>query len=228
MQAWRTPWSSHARFNDDAAVCDIFVQPFSYVIMTTLPCGQHTYCVDCIIRHVLARLDQNTLEVRCPGYECRQGEPWRFRFLENIAKINPRVRPQLDRVSAALATAQARSDLPIIVRRPIAPMLSFSTIWNNHSAANRCIGKFFCESYDRCYCTTCSLPWLDCAARHFKRESEDRTRKFLRNSSNYNNCPWCKIPIEKTDGCRHMRCRSCRKQFCWDCLVRREHYICTC
>ncbi|CAJ1339625.1 unnamed protein product [Effrenium voratum] len=30
-------------------------------------------------------------------------------------------------------------------------------------------------------------------------------------------CPGCKCPTEKTEGCNHMECPSCRCNWCWTC-----------
>jgi hypothetical protein len=37
-------------------------------------------------------------------------------------------------------------------------------------------------------------------------------------AANTKRCPRCKTPIEKDEGCNHMSCRNCRKEFCWICM----------
>lgn len=42
-------------------------------------------------------------------------------------------------------------------------------------------------------------------------------------------CPFCKYPIEKNEGCPHMHCMMCKKDFCWECLRSFDdfdHYDC--
>ncbi|KAG4079792.1 hypothetical protein HA402_014923 [Bradysia odoriphaga] len=42
-------------------------------------------------------------------------------------------------------------------------------------------------------------------------------------------CPNCRIAIEKNGGCNHMKCFSCKHEFCWKCLVawfRHTEYRC--
>jgi hypothetical protein len=35
-------------------------------------------------------------------------------------------------------------------------------------------------------------------------------------------CPGCKRPIQKRDGCDHMKCSQCRYEFCYKCLANYE------
>jgi ankyrin repeat/IBR domain-containing protein 1 len=47
------------------------------------------------------------------------------------------------------------------------------------------------------------------------REAASTSQWMLYNSKP---CPNCNVPIEKNDGCNHMRCFKCRHDFCWVCL----------
>lgn len=45
---------------------------------------------------------------------------------------------------------------------------------------------------------------------------KSKSRTWIRD--NTKPCPRCKIPIEKGNGCDHMRCMACKHDFCWKCL----------
>ena len=36
-------------------------------------------------------------------------------------------------------------------------------------------------------------------------------------------CPWCNIKTQKTEGCTHMTCSRCEKEWCWSCGCKVEH-----
>jgi hypothetical protein len=48
----------------------------------------------------------------------------------------------------------------------------------------------------------------------------DGTDEFAQWKSNNDvrDCPTCAAPIQKSDGCDHMECRSCRAHICWRCM----------
>ena len=46
----------------------------------------------------------------------------------------------------------------------------------------------------------------------------DEAANFLWLVTNSKPCPNCRSPIQKTDGCNHIKCSKCRHDFCWVCL----------
>lgn len=50
-----------------------------------------------------------------------------------------------------------------------------------------------------------------------KTEVRKETRAKLWTRLHTKNCPECSTPIQRTGGCKHMRCAVCSKNFCWVC-----------
>ena len=48
-------------------------------------------------------------------------------------------------------------------------------------------------------------------------ESEDAANCYWL-VTNCKACPSCKSPIQKNEGCNHMKCSKCKFDFCWVCL----------
>ncbi|GAU90593.1 hypothetical protein RvY_02991 [Ramazzottius varieornatus] len=49
------------------------------------------------------------------------------------------------------------------------------------------------------------------------REALEEAANSLWLVTNSKPCPGCKSPIQKTDGCNHMKCLKCKHDFCWIC-----------
>ena len=49
-------------------------------------------------------------------------------------------------------------------------------------------------------------------------------KKNLITSVRVKHCPFCNYPVEKGEGCDHMRCAMCFKEFCWACLGKWTDY----
>lgn len=41
----------------------------------------------------------------------------------------------------------------------------------------------------------------------------------LKREMGVRDCPKCKTPIQKSDGCNHMTCLACKSHMCWVCLM---------
>ena len=67
-------------------------------------------------------------------------------------------------------------------------------------------------------CGTASHPELSCAVNKAFHTGDDDTLFELASEHGWKQCPRCAIMIEFTHGCNHMRCTSCRHDFCYLCL----------
>ena len=70
-------------------------------------------------------------------------------------------------------------------------------------------------------CTTCQITSHDgMTCEVYKRIGTDGDEEFQRwkQENDVKDCPICKVPIEKSEGCNHMECRNCKTHICWFCL----------
>ena len=70
-------------------------------------------------------------------------------------------------------------------------------------------------------CTACQITshdGLSCAV--YKSAAVEGNEEFQtwKRANDVKDCPGCKAPIEKSDGCNHMECRNCKTHICWVCL----------
>ena len=80
--------------------------------------------------------------------------------------------------------------------------------------------EFKCQKCQKFYCLECMVPFhVGKTCRQFKAARDDKgDDKFLRfvKGSKFKQCPQCKVWVEKSHGCDHMRC-TCGRHFCYRC-----------
>ena len=69
--------------------------------------------------------------------------------------------------------------------------------------------KCGCEYHAPTDCQTIKLWLTKCA-------DDSETANYI--SAHTKDCPECKMTIEKNGGCNHIKCYSCKQEFCWMCL----------
>ena len=80
---------------------------------------------------------------------------------------------------------------------------------------------FTCPACLTPICTTCQITSHDgMTCEVYKRIGTDGDEEFQRwkQENDVKDCPTCKVPIEKSEGCNHMECRNCKTHICWFCL----------
>lgn len=84
-----------------------------------------------------------------------------------------------------------------------------------------------CKNDNCLICRTLSHPDRDCYLNiEIKEKLEDETEKSFYELG-YKKFPKCKIYIELSYGCNHMKCWNCSYEFCFECLTRWKGNICS-
>jgi len=79
--------------------------------------------------------------------------------------------------------------------------------------------KIECPHCDYELCLTCNRPWHAGTGCDKAKQKEDEDSVKEIKTMGAKPCPSCGVNIEKESGCDHMTCRTCRHNFCWQCLV---------
>jgi len=81
--------------------------------------------------------------------------------------------------------------------------------------------EFKCKVCKKHYCLSCMVPFhIGKSCAEFRRtvKADENDEKFLKfvKGSKFKQCPKCKIWVQKSHGCDHMRCQ-CGMHFCYSC-----------
>ncbi|XP_065618955.1 E3 ubiquitin-protein ligase RSL1 [Quercus suber] len=170
----------------------------------------HSFCSDCIGKHVATKIQESITTVTCPGLDCKS-----VIELDACREVLPK--DVLDRWDEALCEALFGS------QRFYCPFKDCSAMLLNDNEEGEAIRESECPFCHRLFCAVCYVPWhsgVDCE--EFQRLNEDergRDDLMLRElvkEKKWRRCPHCKYFVERTDGCLHMTCR-CTSQFCYGC-----------
>ena len=105
-------------------------------------------------------------------------------------------------------------------RLPAIPSYSYSVdCGNDHFFCWECLG----DAHEPCACAD----WINWQKkiRQIRPEELHNTDSETESAvnclwlvTNSKPCPSCKSPIQKNEGCNHMKCSKCKHDFCWICL----------
>ena len=171
----------------------------------------HSFCADCITKHVASKIQANIHVVSCPGLDCRA-------VLELDACMPMLPKEVIERWNDALCEAMVLG-----APRLYCPFSDCSTVLMIDNEGEEAVRESECPICHRLFCARCQVPWhpgVDCE--EYRRLNEDeRGRadlmvKELAKQKKWKRCPRCKYYVEKTQGCLHITCR-CQFQFCYGC-----------
>ncbi|KAI4389410.1 hypothetical protein MLD38_001639 [Melastoma candidum] len=176
----------------------------------------HTFCSDCISKHILEKVCENATVIKCPGLECvgvLEIEDCRGIVSEDLA-----IRWERARCEAMFLDSQ----------KLYCPFKDCSEMlikdWDNgEKDMDVKVRECECPCCHRLFCADCEVPWhagVTCedyqALDEDERGREDLMVRELALENKWGRCPRCKYYVERTQGCPHITCR-CQFQFCYGC-----------
>ncbi|XP_025831611.1 ankyrin repeat and IBR domain-containing protein 1-like isoform X3 [Agrilus planipennis] len=237
------PWDSSnctsPTFSEDSnkseRMCEICVSPISEKDKTIAMSCKHNFCRSCWGSYLTIKIQSGDAHhIMCPAYQCHILVP-----VETIEKL---VSPEMARrylqfdIKAFVESNKSIKWCPVAgcgraVRLP-------ETEQNRTKTGNKSIpitshavdcgnSHFFCweclgEAHAPCGCNQWQ-EWqkkiAEIKPEELKascNESEDAAN-CLWLVTNSKPCPNCKSPIQKNEGCNHMKCSKCKFDFCWVC-----------
>ena len=200
MESSLLPFDDQTQMTCGICLCDVDDTTDLY----RLACCGHIYDKSCVIQ----QLKSAEFPLKCATEDCEELFVWRD--LQNLLSEKER------RKLAVSALDEYAKRNPEIVK--YCPTADCGMVYRVSTEGRR----FTCCSCLAEICTSCQMQWhsgLTCAMFKSEKLVEGRLEEWMKqNPSNRKNCPRCKTPIEKNEGCNHMTCSGCKSHMCWLCL----------
>ncbi|XP_041015196.1 probable E3 ubiquitin-protein ligase RNF217 [Juglans microcarpa x Juglans regia] len=171
----------------------------------------HSFCSDCIGKHVATKIQEGITVVYCPGLDCKA-------VLEHDACGPLLPKDVLERWEVA----QCEALIPAS-QKFYCPFCSAMLV--NDGDEGEVIRQSECPFCHRLFCAHCNVPWhpgVDCEEFQRLDENErgrnDLLVRELARDRKWMKCPNCNYIVERTEGCLHIICR-CGFQFCYGCGI---------
>uniref|UniRef100_A0A2P2IUP4 RBR-type E3 ubiquitin transferase n=2 Tax=Rhizophora mucronata TaxID=61149 RepID=A0A2P2IUP4_RHIMU len=209
-------------------VCEICVESKSQQFLFPIKGCSHAYCNECIVKYVASKLQDNICNIPCPVSDCKGSlDP------EYCRAILPQ--DVFDRWGNALCEAVILGSQKVYC--PFKDCSAMMLIDDNDDGGRggEIIRESLCPNCWRMFCLRCNVPWhsgIGCeefqVLHKDEREREDIMLMELAENKHWRRCPKCRIYVERTQGCKYMRCR-CGTSFCYDCgTVTADNYCFYC
>ncbi|KAI0184897.1 hypothetical protein EV127DRAFT_373995 [Xylaria flabelliformis] len=169
-------------------------------------CG-HAYCLDCFENLCLSAPTQDAaVQIRCVG---------------NSGSCNtilglPQLQEHLS--SSAFEELLEKCFASYVRRRPDLLRYCPSPDCNYTYRTNGAVKMLTCSSCLVSVCTSCHAQHgaMSCAEYQDVSSGRQEANERLKKEMGIKDCPKCKTPLEKTEGCNHVACR-CGAHICWVC-----------
>jgi len=170
----------------------------------TLRCG-HSWCRSCLSDYLVAATGNTLFPLTCLGSEARCSEPIPLSTAREILSPNA-----FQAVISASFSAHVHSRPDEFHYCPTPDCLQIYRTAPQDTVLQ-------CPSCLLRICLNCHVEYhegFECP----DRDGGDKLFKEWVKNHDVKNCPGCKVPIERAEGCNHMTCIRCQTHICWVCL----------
>ncbi|XP_066998592.2 uncharacterized protein [Anabrus simplex] len=223
-------------------ICEICMLPMPCWDRPVLMSCNHRFCTSCWESYLTVKIqDGDAHHILCPAYQCHILVPVEVieklvspdmarrylqfdikAFVDSNRSIKWCPMPGCGRAVRLPETEQAQpSDLLHSISSFKPPPVTSHAVdcGNGHFFCWECLG----EAHAPCGCNQ----WLQWQQKISEVKPEELRASCVETEdaanclwlvTNSKPCPNCKSPIQKNEGCNHMKCSKCKFDFCWVCL----------
>ena len=176
---------------------------------------KHTYCLECFENYCksAALTSKDEFRIKCQGDEGNCAEVF------NLAELK-------DHLSTSAFELVLKSSFEKYVQRHpkdfhYCPTPDCGYVYRCTSASNSKPPAYTCPNCLELICTFCHARHGDYTCAEYKdiESGGYEALEKLKRELNIKDCPKCKTPMEKTEGCNHITCGGCRAHICWVCMA---------
>lgn len=176
---------------------------------------KHTYCLECFENCCKSASStcKDEFQIEC------QGDGGNCTEIFNLSELK-------DHLSSSTFELVLKSSFEKYVQRHTkdfhyCPTPDCGYIYRCASAPNLKPSAYTCANCLEPVCTFCHARHGDYTCAEYKdiESGGYEALEKLKRELNIKDCPKCKTPMEKTEGCNHMTCGGCSAHICWVCMA---------
>lgn len=197
-----------SRFTDTSIPSPCSVCPVCFTeasVPTILTCG-HTWCTSCLESYIVSAVENKAFPLTCLGADASCTE----RISITLAK---KILSGEDFASLCDASfwsyVHARTDQFHHCPTPDCAQVYRTVPGSVILQCPSCLARI---------CSGCNTEAHDGFTCEERDQAEDKLYHEWAATHDVKNCPGCKTPIERSEGCNHMTCVKCQTHICWECL----------
>ncbi|CDO73683.1 hypothetical protein BN946_scf185015.g11 [Trametes cinnabarina] len=173
-----------------------------------LSCG-HAWCKDCLAGYLNASIDNKSFPITCLADGARCAQPISLSIAQRLLGTD-----EFDAVvNAAFSSyVQERPKEFHYCPTPDCPQVY------RKIASRKSKSALQCPSCLVRICPHCDMEYHETMSCQDRDPEAEMLFEEWKRGRDVKDCPNCKVPIERSAGCNHMTCVSCKIHICWACL----------